>query len=58
MEYNIPITEDNIAVSTVMQDVRVDMTYTKNVVLVPGIYATDWTFTQKTSTRVLAGVGR
>lgn len=58
MEYNIPIEEDHIAVRTVMQDVHVDMSYTKNVVLIPGIYATDWTFTPSTSTRVLAGVGR
>jgi len=27
-------------------------------VLIPGIYAQDWTFTPSTSTRVLAGAGR
>jgi hypothetical protein len=57
-EYRIPIDADGINVSTVYQDVHVDMTYTTNVVLIPGIYATDWTFTPKASTRVLAGVGR
>jgi hypothetical protein len=57
-DYRIPIDADGINVSTVYTDVHVDMTYTTNVVLVPGVYATDWTFTPKASTRVLAGVGR
>ena len=57
-EYNIPMDAENITVQTVAQDVHVDMKYTTNVVLVPGVYATDWTFTPKTSTRVLLGVGR
>lgn len=57
-EYNIPIDAEGVTVSTLGQDVRVDMKYTTNVVLVPGVYAKDWTFTPKTSTRVLLGVGR
>jgi hypothetical protein len=57
-EYRIPIDADGVDVSTVYTDVHVNMTYTTNVVLIPGVYATDWTFSPKASTRVLAGVGR
>ena len=57
-EYDVPIDSDGITIRRVSPDVYVDMTYTRNIVLVPGIYATDWTFTQSTSARQLAGVGR
>jgi len=45
-------------VRRVHSDLIVDMAYVSNVVLIPGIYAQDWTFTPSTSTRVLAGAGR
>jgi hypothetical protein len=34
------------------------MTYTRQVVLLPGIYTRDWTFTPSASTRILTGSRR
>ena len=53
--YGIPILEDNIHVRQVGQEVQVAMSYTTNVVLVPGIFQRDWTFNPSTSTRILTG---
>ena len=53
-EMGVPIQEEGIAIRTVGLDLYVDMTYTTNVVLVPGVYSRDWTFTPSTSTRMLA----
>ena len=55
-EYRVPLDADGIDVSTVHTDVQVNMTYTTNVMLIPGVYTTDWTFSPTASTRVLAGV--
>jgi hypothetical protein len=57
-EYEIPITEDGIKVHMVGQDVRAEMTYTKSVVLVPGVFSKEWTFTPKASARILVGAPR
>jgi hypothetical protein len=54
-EHIIPIDPKDIAVRQVGQDVIVDMSYTVNVVLVPGILQRDWTFTPSTSTKMLVG---
>ncbi|HEX8030163.1 MAG TPA: hypothetical protein VF491_16935 [Vicinamibacterales bacterium] len=53
-EMGVPIQEENIAIRAIGLDLYVDMTYTTNVVLVPGVYNRDWTFTPSTSTRMLA----
>ena len=37
------------------QEVQVAMSYTTNVVLVPGVFQRDWTFNPSTSTRILTG---
>ena len=54
-EYLIPIDPKDITVRQVGQDVIVDMSYTQNVVLVPGVFQRDWTFTPSTSTKMLVG---
>ena len=38
------------------QDRVVDMPYTVNVALLPGVFAYPWTFTPKASTRMLTGI--
>lgn len=53
-QMGVPIEEENIAIRPVGLDLNVDMSYTTNVVLVPGVYSRDWTFTPSTSTRMLA----
>ena len=54
-EYQVPITDENIVIKQLGSDVVVEMSYTENVPLLPGIYSTDWTFTPSTSTRMLVG---
>ena len=53
-EMGVPIEPEGIKIRAVGLDLYVDMTYTMNVVLVPGVYNKDWTFTPSTSTRMLA----
>ena len=53
-EMGVPIEPEGITVRAVGYDLNVDMTYTTKVVLVPGVYQRDWTFTPSTSTRMLA----
>lgn len=57
-EYGVPIDESGITVSNTGPELRVDMSYTKNVVLIPGVYSIDWNFKPSTSTRFLPGVSR
>jgi hypothetical protein len=56
--YDIPLAPEDIKIRMVGQDVHVDMTYTRNVVLVPSVFARDWTFTPSTSTKILTGTRR
>ena len=58
LAYDIPINADDIHIRQVGQDVLVDMSYTKNIVLVPGVFARDWTFNPSASTRILSGSRR
>ncbi len=53
--YDIPIALEDIRIRQAGQDVQVQMSYTTNVVLVPGIFQRDWTFTPSTSTRLMPG---
>jgi hypothetical protein len=55
IEYQIPITEENIVTKQLGSDIVVEMSYTDTVPLLPGIYSRDWTFTPSTSTRMLVG---
>ena len=52
-EYQIPMAAEDIKVQSRGQDLVVNMTYTDNVVLVPGVFQRDWTFHPTTSTRML-----
>ena len=52
-EYDIPIEPGGIKISSRGQDLVVEMSYTQNVVLVPGVFQRDWTFEPSTSTRLL-----
>ena len=54
-EYEIPIEESGIVVKQVGQDVRTEMTYTTSVVLIPGVFSKEWTFTPHASARILVG---
>jgi hypothetical protein len=54
-EYDIPIEPGDIHVRDVSGDVRVEMSYTTTVVVIPGVFEKEWTFTPSTSTRVLVG---
>jgi hypothetical protein len=54
-EYEIPLAAEDISVRTQGQDVHVSATYTDTVVVVPGIFATPWTFTPTTSVRIIQG---
>lgn len=56
--FDIPLDADNIHIRQVGQEVQVDMSYTRNVVLVPGFFERPWTFTPSTSTRILTGSRR
>ena len=57
-EYQLPLKEEDISVRTVGQDRVVEMEYTENIPLIPGVFDYPWKFTPKTSTRMLSGTGR
>ena len=56
-EYDIPLEASGITIRSRGQDLVVLMSYTQNVVLVPGILQRDWTFEPTTSTRLLGKGG-
>jgi hypothetical protein len=53
--YDIPISDEDIEIRQVGQEVRVNMKYTRKVVLLPGVFERDWTFNPSASTRILTG---
>jgi hypothetical protein len=57
-EYQLPLQEENISVRMVGQDRVVEMEYTENVPLLPGVFTYPWKFTPRTSTRMLSGISR
>jgi hypothetical protein len=57
-EYQLPLKEDDISVRMVGQDRVVEMEYTENVPLLPGLFSYPWKFSPKTSTRMLSGISR
>jgi hypothetical protein len=54
-QFDVPLDSEDISIRQVGQDVIVDMSYTQNVVLVPGMFARDWNFTPSASARILTG---
>ena len=54
-QFSVPIEAGDIQIREVGPDVHVDMSYTTTVVVIPGVFETDWTFTPSTSTRMLVG---
>ena len=57
-EYQLPLDEDDISVRMVGQDRVVEMEYTEDVPLLPGVFTYPWKFTPRTSTRMLSGISR
>jgi hypothetical protein len=57
-EYQLPLKADDISVRMVGQDRVVDMEYTENVPLIPGVFSYPWKFTPQTSTRMLNAPAR
>jgi hypothetical protein len=57
-EYGVEIDPANIETRQVGADVIVDMKYTESVVLVPGVYTREWTFSPTASARILTGTRR
>ncbi len=54
-QYDLEVDPKDINIRQVGQDVVVDLTYTKNVTLIPRFYSRDWTFTPSASTKILVG---
>jgi hypothetical protein len=57
-EYSIPMEANNIKINTRGSDLIINMSYTDTVVLIPGIFEREWTFTPSTSTRIFSKGGR
>lgn len=57
-EYDVPMDPSDVKINSRGQDLVVNMSYTTNVTLVPGIFEREWTFTPTTSTRLLGKGGR
>lgn len=53
--FDIAIDPANIKIRQVGQDINVEMSYTRSVMLVPGFFQRDWTFTPSASTKMLIG---
>jgi hypothetical protein len=58
-EHNVPIDpKEGVAIRRQDPNVHIDLSYTTTIVLVPGVFSRDWTFSKTVSTRILPGVGR
>ena len=57
-EYDIPIQPSDIDIANVGQDIRVNMSYTTDVKIIPGVISYPWTFSPSASTRILVGKRR
>ena len=54
-DYGLPVDAGSISVGRVGADRIVSCSYTTDVVLVPGVFTKPWTFTPRTSVRMLGG---
>lgn len=57
-EYQLPLKPDDVSVRMLGQDRVVEMEYTENVPLIPGVFTYPWKFTPRTSTKMLTGISR
>lgn len=57
-QYDIPIDASGIQITTRGPDIVVDMSYTTSVVVIPGVFEKEWTFTPSAATRLLVGTRR
>ncbi|HET9467556.1 MAG TPA: hypothetical protein VFO48_04050 [Vicinamibacterales bacterium] len=57
-EYQLPLKEEDVSVRMIGQDRVVEMEYTENVPLIPGVFIYPWKFTPRTSTRILTGISK
>ena len=57
-EFDIPIAASDIEITQRGPDIHVDMSYTTDVVIIPGVFSWPWTFTPSASTKVLVGTRR
>ncbi|HUQ88019.1 MAG TPA: hypothetical protein VM096_10700 [Vicinamibacterales bacterium] len=57
-DYVVPIDPKDIKINSRGQDLIINMSYTDTVVLIPGIFEREWTFTPSTSTRLFSKGGR
>jgi hypothetical protein len=57
-EYQLPLREENISVRMAGQDRIVEMEYTENVPLLPGVFTYPWKFSPRAQTRMLGGISR
>ena len=53
--YDLPVEVDNIHIRQAGQEIHVEMSYTRNIVLIPRLFEREWTFMPSTSTRMLVG---
>ena len=54
-QYSVPLEKNDVTIQQIGQDVTIKMSYTETVMLVPGVYSREWTFTPSASTRLLTG---
>jgi hypothetical protein len=54
-EHNVPIEPSDVIVTQQGPDIRVQMSYSKTVPVIPGVFSTPWTFTPSASARLLVG---
>ena len=57
-EFDVPLAAEDVKINSRSQDLIVNMTYTDTVVLIPGVFSREWTFTPSASTRLLSKGGR
>jgi len=57
-EFAVPIAPEDVKINSRGQDLIINMSYTDTVVLIPGVFEREWTFTPQTSTRLLSKGGR
>ncbi|MEP6782361.1 MAG: hypothetical protein ABI983_01755 [Acidobacteriota bacterium] len=54
-QFGVPLDPNDINIRHVSSDLIIEMPYTDNVVLVPGVFARDWTFKPTATARILVG---
>lgn len=53
--YDLPVEPDNIHIRQAGQEIHVEISYTRNIVLIPRLFEREWTFMPSSSTRMLVG---